>query len=162
MSDFQQMAGRLAPVLVTVTEAPYWVSIIRPATGPGRPPVEALVEFWLGPSFDDWFPPEDCIAILGVVPGRASGEPLPPLLRGGAQAGGGGCLVYGVSREGEVYAGIAAATGQPMVELEVRAGRLLDALRSKFGLPPGPPSVYDLQMSSKEDERPIEEGSAAN
>jgi hypothetical protein len=152
--DFQQMARRLAPLLVTITEGPFWVSVCRPPESPGAPPAEAVVEFWLGPGFDDWYPGNHCIAIFAVVPGRASGGSLPPVLRDTGLARGPGCLVYGVSDEGEAYAATGVPAG-PLVELEVRGGRLFDVMRTKFGLPPGPPSVYDLEMCSSRDRSPV-------
>jgi hypothetical protein len=148
MSDFQQMARRLAPVLVAIDEERYWVSVRHPPSGPGDPPAEASVEFWFGPGFTNWYPEDDCIAIFVVTPGGPCDGELPPVLRRAGQDPVMRCLVYGISAEGEANAAIAMSVGEPLVELEVRGGRRLDAVRSKFGLPPGAPSPYDLQMTS--------------
>jgi hypothetical protein len=155
MPDFKQMARRLAPILTAVTEEPYWASVRRLPSGPSDPPDQAVVEFWFGPGFNEWYPEDHCMAIFVVTAGRACGNRLPPALRRTQRDRETRCVVYGVSAEGEPYAAMAPSPGCPLLELEVRNGRRLDAVRSKFGLPPGPPSRYDLEMSSGPDGPPL-------
>ena len=158
MSEFQEMARQLAPVLLSITEASFFVSVCRPPARPGDPPAEAVVEFWLGLGLEDWDAGEDCIAVFVVVPGGAAGDRLPPLLQRADRAGCLRCLVYGSSREGEPFAAMSISVGEPVVELDARAGRGLDAIRSKFGLPPGLPSAYDLEVSNTSGDHPARVG----
>jgi hypothetical protein len=67
MSDFQQLTHRLAPVLVTLTDEPYWVCLCAPPAGGENTPNEPVFEFWVGAGFDDWFPEDDCTAIFAVT-----------------------------------------------------------------------------------------------
>jgi hypothetical protein len=146
MSDFLQLARRLAPTLLAVGDGPYWVSLCHPPAGPDVPRPEPVVEIRVGPGFDCWHPSEDCMAIFAVAPATALAG-RPPSGRSRKQSGRmRGLLVCGVSRQGEAYCAMAPA-GRPYVEGLPRGGRLLDDLRAKFGLPPGPPSPYDLDVS---------------
>ncbi len=56
-------------------------------------------------------------------------------------------MVCAVSREGEAYYTMVLSAGRRVAAGEPHSGRLLDSIRSKFGLPPGPPSAYDLDIS---------------
>ena len=55
-------------------------------------------------------------------------------------------MVCAVSAEGEAYGALVLAGGQLLVEGEPRGGRMLDSILAKFGLPPGPPCPYDLEL----------------
>ncbi len=57
-------------------------------------------------------------------------------------------LLCAVSENGQVYAAITSATKNRLVVGVPHSGHLLDAIRSKFGLPPGPSSAYDLEIAS--------------
>jgi hypothetical protein len=77
MADFQQLAQRLTPILVTLMEAPFWVSVCRQPPG-CEPPARPVLEFWAGLGFDHWGPRDDCVAIIVVVPATAVAGPAAP------------------------------------------------------------------------------------
>jgi hypothetical protein len=148
MSDFQQLAQDLAPVLVTLTDEPYWACLCGPPAGPENTPNEPVFEFWVGAGFDDWFPEDDCTAIFAVMTATACTGPLPPSRGRRSRAWKQGRMVCAVSREGEAYCTLVLAEGRRVAEGEPHSGRLLDSIRSKFGLAPGPPSAYDLDIGA--------------
>ena len=149
MSEFQQLAHRLGPVLVALTDEPYWVCLCAPPAGAEEAPNEPVFEFWLGAGFDEWFPDEDCTAIFAVTAATVCTGPVrrPPHRRNHGWKE--GRMVCAVSREGEAYCTLVLQVGQRLAEGEPHSGRLLDSIRSKFGLPPGPPSAYDLDISTR-------------
>jgi hypothetical protein len=58
-----------------------------------------------------------------------------------------GNVICAVSEEGEAYAVLSSSGGQQAHGVPTR-GRLLDLIRAKLFLPPGPSSVHDLEMAS--------------
>lgn len=145
MSDFLQMARRLAPALFAVNDEAFFASVRD--VKPGGPPDEPVVEFWTDDEFDDWSPGDDCIAIFGVVLERGPSSRLRRFRKRARRVAWAGSLIYGVSREGEMYAATRDNVGDPLVEYEPLSGRWLDAVRCKFALPPGPPADEDLRMA---------------
>ena len=162
MSDFQQLARRLAPVLVALMDEPFWVSLCRATPDCSAGPDEPVLDFWVGEGFGDWCPQEDCSAIIAVTPATAfavrvpaAARPRPryrssvrrkPAHRRGELAR----LVCAVSAEGETYAALKLPDG-PLAQGEPEGGRLLDLLLAKFGLPPGPPCPYDIELRGEPD-----------
>ncbi len=149
MSDFQQMARVLAPVLVTLMGEPFWVGVFRPALDVAADPAGPALDFWVGPGFENWRPNDDYVAIIAVTTARAfavptlcaplRSKPARPRRRRAR-------VVCAVSAEGEAYAALVLARGQLLVEGEPQGGRMLDSILAKFGLPPGPPCPYDLEL----------------
>ena len=77
MSDFQQMARVLAPVLVTLMGEPFWVGVFRPALDVAADPAGPALDFWVGPGFENWRPNDDYVAIIAVTTARAFAVPTP-------------------------------------------------------------------------------------
>ena len=75
MSDFQQMARVLAPVLVTLMGEPFWVGVVRPALDVAADPAGPALDFWVGPGFENWRPNDDYVAIIAVTTARAFAVP---------------------------------------------------------------------------------------
>jgi hypothetical protein len=150
MSDFQQMARVLAPVLVTLMAEPFWVGVFRPGLDVTADPAGPALDVWVGRGFENWRPNEDYAAIIAVTTARAfvvptlcssrRSKPARPRRRPAR-------VVCAVSAEGEAYAALVLARGQLLVEGEPQGGRMLDSLLAKFGLPPGPPCPYDLELT---------------
>jgi hypothetical protein len=59
----------------------------------------------------------------------------------------GGHLLFAVSEDGDAYAVVIEADGSQVHGVPTR-GRLLDLVRSKLFLPPGPFSDHDLEMTA--------------
>jgi hypothetical protein len=153
MSEIREMTWRLAPTLVAVREGPFWVCLVEPPPPPameetpGGSRPEAQLEFWIGGAFEHWFPNDDCAAIFTVMSGTVSGSPI--ARRPGRRARASWLtarFVCGLSEKGEAYSVVTLATGEGYVEGTPVRGYLLDAMRSKFGYPPGPESPYDLEI----------------
>jgi len=151
MSDLRQLTRRLAPVFLNLLSDPYWVCLCEPPATPGTTtPPERALEFWTGGSFDDWYPEPDCAAIFAVLSGTVFAGRLPLLARRRRPGSQRVHLVCAVSRNGEAYAAVAIPTGRGFVEGTPNGGRLLDALLSKFGYPPGLECTHDLDIGSCE------------
>ena len=151
MSDFQQMARALVPVLVTLMGEPFWVGVVRPAldvaAGPAGP--GPALDVWVGPGFENWLPNADYVGIIAVTTGRAFAVPTagaPHRSKPARPRRRRARVVCAVSAEGEAYGALVLAGGQLLVEGEPRGGRMLDSILAKFGLPPGPPCPYDLEL----------------
>ena len=149
MSDFQQMARVLAPVLVTLMGEPFWVGVVRPALDVAADPAGPALDFWEGPGFENWRPNDDYVAIIAVTTARAFAVPTlcaPHRSKPARPRRRRARVVCAVSAEGEAYAALVLARGQLLVEGEPQGGRMLDSILAKFGLPPGPPCPYDLEL----------------
>jgi len=131
MQQIRELVRRLAPALIDVLEKPHWVPIYDVPGKPGLP----LLEFWIGAAFDDWYPREDCVAILAVMSATSITRGGRPVRRR---------LVCGCSDNGEAYALMTVPGGSELIEGTPHSGLLLDIIRSKFGLPPGPATCHDL------------------
>jgi hypothetical protein len=149
MSEFLPLPARLAPTLLALMDRPYWVSACHPPARPEVPQPEPVLEFWVGP-FGNWYPNEDCMAVFAVMPATAFTACPAPALSRWQSAQDKGPLLCAVSREGEAYCAMEPDGGR-LVQGTPHSGRILDLLRSKFGLPPGCPSRYDLAVSVEPD-----------
>ncbi len=145
MSEFLPLAESLAPTLLALLDRPYWVSVSHPPAGPEVPGPGPALEFWVGP-FEYWYPDKDCMAIFAVMPASAFTACPPSALSPWKRAQDKRPLLCAVSREGEAYCAMGPDGGY-LVEGTPHSGRLLDVLRSKLGLPPVPPSPYDLAFT---------------
>ena len=158
MSDFQQLARRLAPVLVTIMDQPFWVSVLHPSPDGTADAAEPLLEFWVGGGFEGWCPPGDCSAIIAVTPasvvvvGLPAGEPRltahrhPPRRKRAYPQAEPASVVCAVSADGEAYGALKFPGKSELAEGKPEGGRLLDLMLAKFGLPPGPPCPSDLDI----------------
>jgi hypothetical protein len=153
VSDFQQMAQLLAPILVTMMDEPFWVSVCRPTPVCEAPPAEPILDFWSGPGFETWFPDLECDAIIAVTPATAfaAGVPSARVSRRPARKKGKvACVICAVSAEGEAYAALVLPDGRQLAEGVPEGGHLLDLMLAKFGLPPGPPCAFDLEIARQQ------------
>ncbi len=150
MSDFQQMARQLAPVLVSMMEEPFWVSVLRPTRAGEAPMSEPFLDFRSGPGFENWHPDVDCEAIIAVTPATTFAVGM-PAARGSRRPARKkvkpACVIVAVSGEGEAYAVLALPGGRLLAEGVPDGGRLLDLMLAKFGFPPGPPCPFDLAIT---------------
>ena len=138
MFEIREVVRRWAPALITLSERPYWICLYDSPAGSDAPDTPPL-EFWVGVGFDDWYPREGCLVIIAVMSATSiAGGASPAQQR----------LVCAVSEDGQAYAATTSATKDRLVAGVPHSGRLLDAIRSKFGLPPGPSSTYDLEIGS--------------
>ena len=128
--EIREVVRRWAPALITLSERPYWICLYDSPAGSDAPAAPPL-EFWVGVGFDDWHPREGCLVIIAVMSTTSiAGGASPAQQR----------LVCAVSEDGQAYAATTSATKDRLVAGVPHSGRLLDAIRSKFGLPPGPPA----------------------
>ena len=136
--EIREVVRRWAPALITLSERPYWICLYDSPAGSDAPAAPPL-EFWVGVGFDDWHPREGCLVIIAVMSTTSiAGGTSPAQQR----------LVSAVSEDGQAYAATTSATKDRLVAGVPHSGRLLDAIRSKFGLPPGPSSTYDLEIGN--------------
>ena len=150
MSDVQQMTHLLAPTLVTMMEEPFWVSVSRPTPAGEAPAAEPLLDFWSGPGFENWYPDLDCEAIIAVTPATTFAVTVPaasPAWRPPRRKEKLACAICAVSAEGQAYAALVLPGGRQLAEGVPASGRLLDIMLGKFGLPPGPPCPFDLEIT---------------
>jgi hypothetical protein len=141
MYDIRQMVREWGPALIALLETHYWICLYDgPAERDASP-----IEFWVGAGFDEWQPKQGCMAIIVVLSASSVVDRASPTRQR---------LVCGVSRSGEAYAVISSPTGGQLIEGVPHNGRLLDAIRSKLGLPPGPPAVSDLELNDSTDINP--------
>jgi hypothetical protein len=150
MSDVQQMTQLLAPFLVTMMEEPFWVSVCRPTPVCDGPAAEPLLDFWSGPGFENWSPDLGCEAIIAVTPATTFAVTVPAASRSRRPARTKvkpACAICAVSAEGEAYAALVLPGGRQLAEGVPASGRLLDIMLDKFGLPPGPPCPFDLEIT---------------
>lgn len=144
MSDIREIVELFAPKFVDLWDQPFWVCLLHVPPGADLE-VEPCWEFWVGTGFESWYPRDDCYAIFVVASATAF---LPEVRRHrGGRGGRGrgrvahdrsrGRFVCAVTDTGEAYA-VLIGTGGTRIRGVPTGGRLVDALRSKFGLPPGP------------------------
>jgi hypothetical protein len=175
MQTLPQIIQKCGPALVGACDQPFWVCVFDSGDCPGcaldnhtydGPPNDFCLEVWAGGAFDSWYPPELPAAIMAVIPASALSLPAaagpsphytPPPLRHGYRRGRmsngpgrgttTGNVICAVSEEGEAYAVVSSSAGRQAHGVPTR-GRLLDLIRAKLFLPPGPSSVHDLEMAS--------------
>ena len=155
MSGVDEIVRGCGLDFAALCDCPYWVCVDEEPSGPQDPTAEPYMEYGTG-SFADWYPERQPKVIVAVVPATAFGEPASssrrtrhrhraygptkPLAKRG-------CLVCGVAADGDAYAMMVSA-GRVLIEGAPSSGRLLDVIRSKFQLPPGPPSAHDLDLAA--------------
>jgi hypothetical protein len=175
MPTLPQIIQKCGPALAGACDQPFWVCVFDSGDCPGcalddhvpnAPPNDFCLEVWAGGAFDSWYPPELPAAIMAVLPTsglRLRGGPgpvahyAPPALRHrhrrSPTSNGPGRgpiidnLICAVSEEGEAYAVLSSSEGMQTHGVPT-GGRLLDLIRAKLFLPPGPSSVHDLEMAS--------------
>jgi len=135
MDDICEMVRWWGPELVTVTEKPYWICLYSSPAAPGA----YTLEVWTGVGFDHWHPKSGCFAIIAVL----SATSIITGARPARQR-----LVCGVAQSGQAYALMTRACSGRLIGGIPHGGHLLDAIRSKFGLPPGRPSLCDLELTT--------------
>jgi hypothetical protein len=161
MSEFQQLARRLAPILITLMDEPFWVSVLHPTPDGTDVATEPLLEFWVGHGFEGWCPENDCSAIIAVMPASVSVVGLPsapprrravhrhlhpPHVRAAHPQAQSATVLCAVSADRETYGALKFPGYSELAEGEPEGGRLLDLMLAKFGLPPGPPCPSDLDI----------------
>ena len=161
MCDFQQLARRLAPILLTLMDEPFWVSVLHPTPDGTVVAAEPLLEFRVGDGFESWCPQDVCSAIIAVAPAkvfvvglpsvpprrRAAHRHLhPPHLKTASPQAESASVFCAVSADGETYGALKFPGCSELAEGEPEGGRLLDLMLAKFGLPPGPPCPSDLDI----------------
>ena len=135
MDEIREMVRRWGPELVNLLEKPYWICLYGSPTEPGA----HTLEFWVGVGFDDWHPRPGCLAIIAVLSATSVLDGASPARQR---------LVCGVAESGAAYAVMTLTDNGRLIEGVPSGGRLLDAIRSKFGLPPGPSSSCDLETEA--------------
>ena len=141
-----------APTFATMCDEPYWACAYW-APHPTDPVQDVRFEFWLDQPFASWFPVDWPNAIITATPATALSRndcagtgrdrrrwrPGPRTLAGQCR------LLCAVDDDGDAYAVLAFSDGR-RVQGQPAGGLLLDAIRAKFFLPPGPASPYALDV----------------
>ncbi len=153
MPNLKELISNCAPMFVAACGRPYWVCVYDPPEAS-----EPSMEFWVV-AFDDWYPEEWPVAIIGVLPATSLARFEPEggrrATRRGRRRRRGrstqrrqrGNILCGVSEDGDAYAMFVPTVGPPICGTPTE-GRLLDLLRTKLLLPPGPPSHLDLNFTT--------------
>jgi hypothetical protein len=176
MFTLEQVIRRLEPALEPAAGQPIWACVFDSATCPACVADEDgggdwdddrdddfCVDLWTGPAFLSWWPPEAPQALVTALPVVGIDPPLPggtggrPRRRGRTRrprAGGRvmakpakGTITCAVSEDGDAYAVVKMADGAEIYGVPT-SGRVLDLVRSKLMLPPGPKSTSDLEMTA--------------
>jgi hypothetical protein len=176
MYTLEQVIRRLEPALEGAAGQPIWACVFDSATCPAcvadedggdewdaDPSDDFCVDLWTGSAFLSWWPPEapqalvTALPVAGIDPPLLSGNGGRPRHRGrGRRPGAGGRLMpkpargtifCAVSEDGDAYAVVKLANGAEVYGVPT-SGRVLDLVRSKLMLPPGPTSTNDLEMTS--------------
>jgi hypothetical protein len=163
MAGVKEIVESYEPALLAICAAPYWACLYYDPGQVVDPATDVRAEFWFRHAFDDWYPDDWPNAIVAVVPATALNPPgqpghYPRTVGHRRRPGVGGrartapwllrrrgLLICAVAASGDAHAVLQLTDGR-RVAGPPSSGCLLDAIRAKFGLPPGPVSPYTLDV----------------